>query len=218
MAESGLRGRGQGQGRYRAAAAVGEINTIFERLEHGRSAGRARRDFVGAEARDQIERLASEEIGSGDCRLGALRRRKPPMARYPRKAMADDGRRQPGRRHRPGGGDDDDRRPTAHASGTVKTARRAAMPRSSCVPSGMQRRSAFRGGWVTRTARSSGRHNPSSPADQIDGRADRGEVEPVGLAQIAHRMSPRCTAAPKAGRGRSCRAARRDAPFPPGRR
>src|SRR5580704_15144364 len=76
-------------------------------------------------------------------------------------------------------------RRAAHASGRVKTGQGAAMPRSTCSPSGTS-------GVVVSAAtapeistdRPSGRHRPSSRLTRLYRRADGGEVQPVGRADI----------------------------------
>ena len=49
------------------------INKIFDRLEHGKVAGRVVLDFVGAEGREQTDPL-KQEIGDSNRRLGATSR------------------------------------------------------------------------------------------------------------------------------------------------
>ena len=67
----------------------------------------------------------------------------------------------------------------------MKTAHGDAIPRSACVPSGISD-TVVSAAKCRRQDRPVERPaQPFQPADQIDGGADRGEVEPVGRADIA---------------------------------
>ena len=60
------------------------------------------------------------------------------------------------------------------------------MPRSACSPSGMSAAEVLGGEGARDEDRLPKRPaQPLEPADQIDGRADGGEIEPIGGADIA---------------------------------
>ena len=90
----------------------------------------------------------------------------------------------------------------AHPSGRVKTAQGAAMPRSGCSPSGT-------GGAVVSAAteteistdRPSGRHNPSTRLNRLTAGPIAVKSSRSAAPIWPHRISPRCSAAPKGSGG-----------------
>ena len=78
------------------------------------------------------------------------------------------------------------RRRAAHASGNVKTAQGAAMPRSTCSPSGTQRCGGLGGDGARDQHRPAERPAQTlQPADQVDRGADGSEIQAVDRADVA---------------------------------
>jgi hypothetical protein len=108
----------------------------------------------------------------------------------------------------------------AHASGNVKTAQDAAMQRNGCSPSGTSGAvvSAATATEIS-TDRPSGRHNPSSRLTRLTAGPIAVTSSRSAAPRLPHRISPRCSAAPKGSGGSPAPAApHRSGPCRRGRR
>ena len=80
-----------------------------------------------------------------------------------------------------------------------------AMPRSACAPSGISGAEVSAAAAPeTRTARSSGRHSPSSRLTRLTAGPIAVKSSRSAAPILPHRISPRCTAAPKGSGGSPC--------------